>query len=320
MDVFPVAAAFGGALGGELSSVLPFHAPGGVGTYPAGIVAGAVSFGASASPDAMVRLAAAAVNAVHVKVGQGRKHAVLFTLQPREFLDKTSADVPSYFSSPTSIYTDLPAGSLLFGREWAPRVGDPVLVERNGRAAPMPAGYRPAIGDRLVLVARGPAPPLREIRWTNRVGGLVTASFADGTAAAVGRVERAVGAVGRFGGSQYAGRGEVRANHPGVLCVSTSPVGSVGGFQVVPSRHARAPNLRYVWGVIPAWMVVGPLLPHLPPLEGRGPLFAGQIRPRTGRCLVRYGLGPWQSVPERVGLVKDGLAGVTEVRLCFAAP
>lgn len=63
MDVFPVAAAFGGALGGELSSVLPFHAPGGVGTYPAGIVAGAVSFGASASPDAMVRLAAAAVNA-----------------------------------------------------------------------------------------------------------------------------------------------------------------------------------------------------------------------------------------------------------------
>lgn len=63
MGVFPVAAAFGGALGGELSSVLPFHAPGGVGTYPAGIVAGAISFGADASGQSMVRLAAAAVNA-----------------------------------------------------------------------------------------------------------------------------------------------------------------------------------------------------------------------------------------------------------------
>ncbi|HWT57101.1 MAG TPA: lysylphosphatidylglycerol synthase domain-containing protein, partial [Rhizobium sp.] len=34
MGVLPMAASFGGALGGELSSVLPVHAPGGVGTYP----------------------------------------------------------------------------------------------------------------------------------------------------------------------------------------------------------------------------------------------------------------------------------------------
>ena len=39
--VGPIAACFGGALGGELSSVLPVHAPAGVGTYPAGIAAGA---------------------------------------------------------------------------------------------------------------------------------------------------------------------------------------------------------------------------------------------------------------------------------------
>ncbi len=35
------AGAIGGAFGGELSAILPFHAPAGVGTYPAGIVAGA---------------------------------------------------------------------------------------------------------------------------------------------------------------------------------------------------------------------------------------------------------------------------------------
>jgi hypothetical protein len=46
MGVAPLAASFGGALGGELSSVLPVHAPAGVGTYAAAIVAGAVSFGA----------------------------------------------------------------------------------------------------------------------------------------------------------------------------------------------------------------------------------------------------------------------------------
>jgi uncharacterized membrane protein YbhN (UPF0104 family) len=63
MDVSPLAASFGGALGGELSSVLPVHAPGGVGTYPAGIVAGALSFGAATSPTSLALIGKAAVNA-----------------------------------------------------------------------------------------------------------------------------------------------------------------------------------------------------------------------------------------------------------------
>ena len=63
MGVLPMAASFGGALGGELSSVLPVHAPGGVGTYPAGITAGAISFGASAKGSAFDLLASASVNA-----------------------------------------------------------------------------------------------------------------------------------------------------------------------------------------------------------------------------------------------------------------
>ncbi|MVA58180.1 lysylphosphatidylglycerol synthase domain-containing protein [Agrobacterium vitis] len=60
MQVTPLSAAFGGALGGELSSVLPFHAPAGVGTYPAGIVAGAAALGAGVQN--MDGLAKAAVN------------------------------------------------------------------------------------------------------------------------------------------------------------------------------------------------------------------------------------------------------------------
>jgi uncharacterized membrane protein YbhN (UPF0104 family) len=63
MGVLPMAASFGGALGGELSSVLPMHAPGGVGTYPAGITAGAIALGASSERLALAALAQASVNA-----------------------------------------------------------------------------------------------------------------------------------------------------------------------------------------------------------------------------------------------------------------
>lgn len=62
MGVLPVAAMFGGALGGELSSVLPVHAPAGVGTYPAGITAGAAAFGSGRQAAALGILTKAAVN------------------------------------------------------------------------------------------------------------------------------------------------------------------------------------------------------------------------------------------------------------------
>lgn len=63
MGKMSLPAGFGGALGGELSSVLPIHAPGGVGTYPAGITAGAIGFGASTDEAALSSLGQAAVNA-----------------------------------------------------------------------------------------------------------------------------------------------------------------------------------------------------------------------------------------------------------------
>ena len=62
MGVEPIAACFGGALGGELSSVLPVHAPAGVGTYPAGIVAGAAAFGAGKDAAALAIIAKASIN------------------------------------------------------------------------------------------------------------------------------------------------------------------------------------------------------------------------------------------------------------------
>ena len=65
MGVEPIAACFGGALGAELSSVLPVHAPAGVGTYPAWIVAGAVAFGTERDAAALAALTKASIN-VHL--------------------------------------------------------------------------------------------------------------------------------------------------------------------------------------------------------------------------------------------------------------
>lgn len=61
MGVEPIAACLGGALGGELSAVLPVHAPAGIGTYPAGIAAGAAAFGIDRAAAGAV-LAKASIN------------------------------------------------------------------------------------------------------------------------------------------------------------------------------------------------------------------------------------------------------------------
>lgn len=85
MGVLPLSASFGGALGGELSSVLPLHAPGGVGTYPAGIAAGAVAFGAAADKRALSDLAQASINAhllIVVSALAGTALALILSRQP----------------------------------------------------------------------------------------------------------------------------------------------------------------------------------------------------------------------------------------------
>ncbi|MBF0543559.1 MAG: hypothetical protein HQM08_03955 [Candidatus Riflebacteria bacterium] len=267
------------------------------------------------APDGSI--AATAVNAIHVKVNQGEKYAVLFTIQPKEFLEKTSEEVKSYFSSPTSIFSDIPAGKLLFGAEYSPRVGNPVFVKREGKEVRIFPDFKPMLGDVIIIPSICPEIELKELRFENRKGGFIFASFNDGSAKTMGVVEKPVGAVGRFGGSQYAERGKVRANHPGVLCIATSKQGLQGGFQIVPIVHAKEPCLDYIWSDVPAWMIIKPLFPAFQHLEGCPPIFSGSIQPQTGRCEVRIDNGSWQLVPELSGLVKDGLKHVTEIRIRF---
>lgn len=257
-------------------------------------------------------VAASAVNALHLKVAQGDEHAVIFSLLPAELAERDPSG--SYRDAGASILTDVPAGSTIFG-DVAPRVGDGLFLEDGASRdlSPWPAGRAPGIGDRLVLVvADGSAAGAEgRLEIENAWGGEVHWEAA-GSRHRVGRVFRPLSGSGRFGGTAYQEPGRVRANHPGVLCVSTSPRGETGGFQIVPSFHAGDPSLGYV-ATTSAYLVVGPAGADDPGLEGRFPLYLGCFRPGD-RVEARIA-GRWGPFPEAAGLKASAFAGVEAIRI-----
>jgi hypothetical protein len=285
-------------------------------------VATAVGFTASRWGRAGTVVASGA-NAVHVKVGEAPDgRGVIFTLWPQ-----------GASWAPHVVLTDVPGGRAIFGGRYSAFVGNEVLVEEPGgvRSA---AGWTPTVGARVVVVVRRPVRYPAEVEFENRFGGLVRARYPDGSEELLAVVLRPVAGVGRFEGTQYVGIGRVRANHPGVIDVSTSPVGQVGGFQIIPRDHAHSPEL--VGAVLGTqWMVVGPLNPLDPSPQGTAPLFRAFIAPRyeaddlldeaewqrrvAERFLVmcRVDAGPWQLFPPLVGRQDAALLRVTHIKILF---
>lgn len=260
---------------------------------------------------------ATAVNAIHVKVSchpqTGR--GVIFSLVPAGPAIGAASGHDS-----TAIATDIPGGTGIFGGGLSPTVNAPVRLQRPAELQPLPADYTPAPGDVLVIVVPLPVTPVAQLIFENRFGGLITLRYADGTEKPIGTVLRPVVGVGRFPGTVDAGPGRVRANHAGVIDISTSPVGMVGGIQIIPRGHAGSPEMSYVM-TSTQWMVVGPLTPLEPSWEGIAPLFAGFLAPNyrpddlahedwmqrlLARCLVQVRLngGPWQNMP-RIAIDPD---------------
>jgi len=255
---------------------------------------------------------ASAVNAIHIKVcnhpetGRG----VVLSLVPRGEITGAAAEEPS-----SMIVTDIGAGIGIFGGGLAPYVNSPVRVVAGGSEQPLPRDYSPTKGDELVIVVEQPARPVAELAFENRFGGLITLRYADGQSKVIGCVLRPVVGIGRFEGTKDAAAGRIRANHPGVIDISTSPLGMVGGFQIVPKGHAQSPEVAYIRRNT-QWMVVGPVSALDPSWEAIAPLFAGYLAPNyrpddisgrhddwmqrlLARCLVqvRIGDGPWQHMP-----------------------
>ena len=222
------------------------------------------------------KVAATAVNAIHIKTSTGSDETgIIFSLLPKEFLRKPKA-YRSYLSPDSSIYTDIPAGESIFGGGFSPFVGNIVMLSRPAvPVIPIPRGYVPAVGDKIYIIVDRPVDYPKEMVFENRSGGAVSITYFNGISRTIGQVLRPVTGIGRFEGTKYAGVGRIRADHAGVIDVSTSGLGEIGGFQIIPSQHSS--NLKYT-EVSSQWMVIGPANSS-EAFEGKAPFFKYFIRP-----------------------------------------
>lgn len=262
------------------------------------------------------RVVATAVNALHIKVKQEGEKPVLFSILPEETMEKGFNPL-SYFSASSSIFTDIPAGKGIFGEEFSPYVGSQVFL--GEKMEPLGPDYIPKIGDLLTILADRPTPYPTQMIFENKKDGKVTVKYLNGQTQDIAKVLSPVVGTGRFTGSLYTDVGRIRANHPGVICISTSPLGQIGGFQIVPSIHsAKIGTLGKE-----QWLTVGPLNDK-EGIEGKIPLFFQYLKPYyTGNWKkdflvdVRINNGPWQPMPRIVGLHPRDLGNVTHIRILF---
>jgi len=219
------------------------------------------------------KVAATSVNAIHLKTATATDGSgIIFSLLPVEFV-KTNKARRSYLSPDASIYTDIAAGEGIFGGDFSPFVGNTIMVSRSSASVqPLLVNYIPQIGDKIYIIAERPIDYPKEMVFENKFGGKISLAYFNGGERLIGRVLRPVVGVGRFEGSKFAGVGRIRANHAGVIDVSTSRLGKVGGFQIVPAEHGS--EMSYV-RTSTQWMVIG----NDQPLEGRAPFFKYFIRP-----------------------------------------
>ena len=256
-------------------------------------------------------VAATAVNGIHIKVANHPEtgRGIVFSIIPG---GKTIGAARE--GAGASIVTDIEGGTLIFGG-YGPYVNSPVFVERDLTLQPLPADYVPAAGDVLQIVRSDPLRMPLHCTFENRVGGIISVEYTGEPPRAIGRVLRAISGIGRFEGTLYAAAGRLRANHCGVVDISTSPLGEVGGFQIIPRGHAQSPELSYV-ATSTQWLVIGPLDDADPSWEGIAPLFSGYLLPSyrpddilgdhddwmqraLSRLLVqvRYNGGDWEPMP-----------------------
>jgi hypothetical protein len=222
-------------------------------------------------------IAAVAVNAIHIKTdfNYTDDKGVIFNILPRESLPNARAASPE-----AGIFTTIKAGNSIFGGGYSPLVGNKVsVVDTNGNRMNISTGFVPKRGDVFMLIVERPVRYPREIIFENRFGGLIEIRYLDGEKRYIGQVLRPIEGVGRFIGTEYADVGRIRANHAGVICIATSPLGMVGGFQIIPAGHGMSKEMITA-RTLTQWMVIGPLSALDPSYEGMAPFFRYYLQPR----------------------------------------
>ncbi|MDR3076876.1 MAG: hypothetical protein LBU26_06210 [Synergistaceae bacterium] len=132
-------------------------------------------------------------------------------------------------------------------------------------------------------------------------------------------VESRVSGTGRFEGSMFQGLGRVRANHPGVICVSTCDKREIGGFQIVPLSHTYSSEMQKTRQMHQYLILRGV---NFEDIAGQSPFFKGWLRPgdvdvtdgKTGWVTCRIN-GTWQELPNVSGLTEGTLDNVEAFRI-----
>jgi len=254
-------------------------------------------------------VAATAVNAIHIKVANNPDsgRGMVFSIVP-------GAKTVGAAVASSSIHTDMAGGTGIFGG-YGPLVNSPVYLDTDGDLTPLQPDYVPADGDVIQIIRLDPELQPLYCTFENKFGGRIFIEYADEPERLIGQVLRPVVGIGRFDGTLYAAPGRLRANHCGVIDISTSPLGKIGGFQIVPREHAGSAEVGYIREQT-QWMVVGPADVRDPSWEGTAPLFAGYLLPSyrsddingnhddwmcraLSRLMVqvRYENGRWENMP-----------------------
>lgn len=267
---------------------------------------------------------ASAVNAIHMLVsvegGRGRTLSII----PQETIAPAAG--PG-----ASIVISAKAGTGIFGA-WAPPVGSVVSVlhDKDNTRETLSLTNLPQQADTLIIRAiESDMPYMVEIE--NRPGGRIT-EWNTKECTVIGRVIRPARGVGRFAGTKFQATGELRANHPGVIDFSTSPINAIGGFQIIPWDHAlTSKEMQNVWDLT-QWMIAAPIDGQRK-MGGTFPLFRNALVPGTseneqlwdmwatyGRkspLLVRLNGGPWQQIPVAEGKNNNAFTQVTHMRIYY---
>jgi hypothetical protein len=228
---------------------------------------------------------------------------------------QTFANAPGYG---TSFIVEGVGGAGLWG-QYAPFVGSPAYIVNQ-------VGV-PVLFNNIQLFQFAAALEIRVYRPESEIEYFEIENFAGGRAwyhDAAGDhqfavVESGVSGTGRFEGTLYQGLGRVRANHPGVICVSTCHKREIGGFQIVPLSHTYSDEMQKTRGMSQYIVLRGV---DFEEIAGQSPFFKGWLRPgdtdaadsKTGWVSCNID-GEWQELPNISGLTEHTLENVSAFRI-----
>ena len=211
---------------------------------------------------------ATAANAHHIQVSVESGEGRTLSLIPSETFVAASG-------MGTSFIVEGVGGAGLWG-EYAPFVGSPVyIINQSG----MPTLFNNVdllkYATALEIRVYRPDEEIDYIEIENKDGGW--AWYHDGKGDhQFAVVESGVTGTGRFEGSLYQSLGKVRANHPGVICVSTTDKYDIGGFQIIPLNHTYSKEMQKTRRMSQYIVMRGV---DFEVLTGHAPFFWGFIRP-----------------------------------------